>query len=85
MTATGRLSHEQDSPSLAELTETSVQHFESRMGFHRHFPLERDPKIQEVVKILHQQGVPHNFIVLENISAALQSNYANGDVKKKKR
>lgn len=52
------------------------------MGFHRHFSLERDSKIQAIVTILHQQGVPHNFIVLENISAALQSNYANGDVKK---
>jgi hypothetical protein len=44
--------------------------------------LERNPRVQEVVRILQQQGVPHKFIVLEDVSAALQSNYTDGDINK---
>lgn len=42
--------------------------------------LEKDARIQEITATLLAQGVPKEYLSVENISAALESNYANGQV-----
>lgn len=42
--------------------------------------LEKDPRIQQILSILSTKDVPKEYISLENISATLECNYANGNV-----
>lgn len=44
--------------------------------------MEKDPRIQEIMSTLIQRGVAREYVVLENISSALESNYSNGSVPK---